>query len=389
MQTKLKTVCESYLLVPILFILASNSIAATLYVGSCHSSSYPTISAAVAAATAGSVIDVCPGTYPEQVFITQSLTLQGITSGGGDRARITVPASITVGAPNWTFVPDPDYINKVAPQIFVNSPSGPVKINNLTIDGSGEFGAPPTCPNISSSDWTTTAIFYENTSGTINEVYAVGQGKNNGCGTGIRAYAAPPVTPTVTITNNSIVGANSEGLYLEAPAAGASMSVSVLKNTLLVGAQNYGSYAVLFTGISGTISSNFIQAQGHGVLDEGASGALTVSGNTIMSTNSTISFGGIFGQSTILPGPETYTGNRVVNYYVGMTVPGGAPTMTNNTIVNSFLAIEVGCNASATLSGNLVNNAQIGMDTVPNGFSSAGKIAFNSVDQIKGTTSCP
>ena len=389
MKAKPKTMCESYLLVPILFILGSNSFASTLFVGSCHSSSYPTISAAVAAATPGSVIDVCPGTYPEQVFISQPLTLQGITSGGGDRARITVPASVTGGAPNWTFVPDPDFINKVAPQIFVNSPSGPVKISNLTIDGSGEFGAPPNCPNSSSTDWTTTAIFYENTSGTINEVYAVGQGKNNGCGTGIRAYAAPPGTPTVTISNNSIQGANSRGLHLEAPSAGASMSVSVTKNTLLVGAQNFGSFAVLYTGISGTISSNFIQAQGHGVLDEGASGALTVSGNTIMSTNSTLSFGGIFGESTILPGPETYTGNRVVNYYVGMTVPGGTPTVTSNTIVNSYLAIELGCNASANLSGNMVNNAQIGMDTVPAGFSAAGKIAFYSVDQIKGTSSCP
>jgi hypothetical protein len=389
MKTKSKTMWESCLLVPILLLLASHSFAATLYVGSCHASSYPTISAAVAAATPGSLIAVCPGTYPEQVFISQPLTLQGITSGGGDRARIIVPANVIGGGTNWTFVPDPDFINKVAPQIFVNSPSGPVKISNLTIDGSAEVGAPSACPNFSSSDWTTTAIFFENTSGTINEVYTVGQGKNNGCGTGIRAYAAPPITPTVTISNNSIQDANFRGLHLEAPSAGASMSVSVTKNTLLVGAQNYGSFAVAYTGISGTISSNFIQAQGHGVVDEGVSGSLTVSGNTIISANGTISFGGIITSGSVLPGPETFTGNRVVNYYVGMEVPGVTSTVASNTIVNSYLAFELGCNASATLSGNAVNNAQIGMDTVPTGFSPAGKIACYSVDQIKGTSSCP
>jgi hypothetical protein len=125
------------------------------------------------------------------------------------------------------------------------------------------------------------------------------------------------------------------------------------------------------------------------VVDEGASGSLTVSGNTVISANGTISFGGSITSGSVLPEPETFTGNRVVNYYVGMEVPGGTSTVASNTIVNSYLAIELGCNASATLSGNAVNNAQIGMDTIPTGFSPAGKIAFYSVDQIKGTSSCP
>jgi hypothetical protein len=287
-------------------------------------------------------------------------------------------------------VPDPDYPTQVAPQIFVNSPAGPVNISNLTIDGSGEFGAPPTCPAIQTTDWVTTAIFYENTSGTINGVNTVGQGKNNGCGSGIRAYAAPPVIPTVTISNSSLQDATLYGIYLDAKSPGASMTVSVTKNTLTVGSQNYGSFALTYIGVSGVISSNFIQAQGHGVYGQGAAGPLTVSDNTVLSANGTIGFGGMSESNTTLPGPETYTGNRIVNYYVGLSLGYGPSTTKNNTVVNSGLVgIEVACNTAATVSGNTVNNAQIGMDTVPNGFSAAGKINFFSVDQIQGSTSCP
>jgi len=51
-------------------LLAPSVFAKTLYVGTCHTPSYSTISAAVAAAPAGTIINVCPGTYAEQVFIT-------------------------------------------------------------------------------------------------------------------------------------------------------------------------------------------------------------------------------------------------------------------------------------------------------------------------------
>jgi len=380
---------KGYLLLTVIPMLGSSSVAATLYVGTCHSPSYSTISAAVAAAPPGSAIAVCPGTYQEQVFITQPLTLQGIRSGNADRARIIVPASITGGSPNWQFVPDPDFINKIAPQIYVNSPTGPVNISNLTIDGSGEMGSPSSCPPTSSSEWETVAILYENTSGSIKQVNTVGQGKNSSCGVGIRAYAAPPVIPTVTISNNSLQDATLYGMYLEAPMPGASMTVSVTNNTMTVGSQNYGSAALYYDAVSGVISSNFISTPGHGVWDYGSSGVLTVSNNTILSTNGAAGFGGVLGAGGLGGGTEAYTANKVVNYYVGLDIPPGPSTTKNNLVVNSYLGIEVGCNTVATISGNVVNNAQIGMDTVPTGFSATGKISFFSADQVQGSSTCP
>src|SRR5260370_13954878 len=55
---------------------------------------YTAINAAVtAAAAAGDTIRVCPGTYPEQVTITKSLTLIGIASGASDAAVRRSPAT--------------------------------------------------------------------------------------------------------------------------------------------------------------------------------------------------------------------------------------------------------------------------------------------------------
>jgi pectin methylesterase-like acyl-CoA thioesterase len=49
--------------------------AAPIIVGICKTGiQFPTINAAVAAAPALATIDICPGTYAEQVTITKSLT---------------------------------------------------------------------------------------------------------------------------------------------------------------------------------------------------------------------------------------------------------------------------------------------------------------------------
>src|SRR5216684_2098655 len=51
---------------------------------------FSTIQSAVSSVAAGSNVYVCPGTYPEQVVITQPLTLSGVTDGTGDAAAIPV-----------------------------------------------------------------------------------------------------------------------------------------------------------------------------------------------------------------------------------------------------------------------------------------------------------
>ena len=79
----------------VLASVALPATAATYYVGACKAGSYPTISAAVndPKVVAGSTINVCPGTYNEQVFISKSLNLQGVVSGNFGAATITGSAA--------------------------------------------------------------------------------------------------------------------------------------------------------------------------------------------------------------------------------------------------------------------------------------------------------
>ena len=76
-----------------MFSLGQITHASTLVVGTCKpGTSFSKIQLAVNAASPGSTIDVCPGTYPEQVTIAESLTLQGVVSANSARPVITVPA---------------------------------------------------------------------------------------------------------------------------------------------------------------------------------------------------------------------------------------------------------------------------------------------------------
>src|ERR1700679_4156239 len=127
----------------------------TFYVGTCKpgKADYTTIQEAVTGVPAGSIINVCPGNYPEQVTIQQSLTLQGVTSGNNANVVITAPpGGVTVNAAARF---------PVAAQLSVLNASGPVNISDITVDGTGFTG-------VTSGD--PVGIFYDSSSGTLNQV---------------------------------------------------------------------------------------------------------------------------------------------------------------------------------------------------------------------------
>src|SRR5438045_4846542 len=62
--------------------------------GSCTSPSFNTISLAIAAASNGDTIQVCVGTYNEQVQINKTLTLNGAKAGQDARTRVATNESI-------------------------------------------------------------------------------------------------------------------------------------------------------------------------------------------------------------------------------------------------------------------------------------------------------
>ncbi len=75
----------------VLVLLCGHALAATRYVGSCGSPTSASVAAAIAAASAGDSILICPGNYNEAVTVNKdNLTLRGAT---GNRANVTVTNS--------------------------------------------------------------------------------------------------------------------------------------------------------------------------------------------------------------------------------------------------------------------------------------------------------
>ena len=101
----------------VLLFVSLPAMAANFAVGTCKPRliSFATISAAVAGVPPGSTIQVCPGVYPEQITISQPLTLQGIASGNQDQSVITVPSTGLTA--NVTSI----FAEPVAAQVLVQS----------------------------------------------------------------------------------------------------------------------------------------------------------------------------------------------------------------------------------------------------------------------------
>ena len=139
----------------------------TFTVRNCQGPSpYQTIQSAVNAAEAsgGGNVNVCPGTYPEQVTITSQLNLQGIQSGTMDAAIITPPNSgVVANAPDLN---SGSSTNTVAAQLYVkNVTHGNVNVSNLVVDGSGTNGN-----GLNSCNTDLVGVLFQDSSGSIEGV---------------------------------------------------------------------------------------------------------------------------------------------------------------------------------------------------------------------------
>src|SRR5215472_5804576 len=98
----------------------------TYAVGDCRPNlaSFSTIGEALGGVPSPNVVVVCPGTYNEQVQITQPVTLEGVSSGDSAQAIIAPPAGgLTINAMD-------DFFNPVAAQVWANNVvSGVVNIS--------------------------------------------------------------------------------------------------------------------------------------------------------------------------------------------------------------------------------------------------------------------
>jgi parallel beta-helix repeat protein len=339
---------------------AQSVVASTYYVGSCKKGAFSSIQTAVSTVPAGSIIDVCPGTYPEQVTISQNLTLRGISDGNSSQVIIAAPSA---GLTTTTSI----IFGTIAPQVEVMA--GPVKITGITVDGS------TSCP---ATGVHYAAIFYSSgSSGTVSEV----ETRNQDCnlqGLGILAENGAGASQTVTIVNCNIYNNDIFGIYAYSSqepstlttsiksSSVASFGESIFLNGTGAGSVSGNSMASAYGGVHVKSTSNWL-VTGNTVTLAQAGYAIEVSAASAVISGNTVN--NLYYNGTGISLGTTAAGSSVISNHISYSTVGisaGGATIKNNLITNaSSVGIELGCSKDDTVSGNIINGAPIGLDMVP------------------------
>jgi hypothetical protein len=318
-------------------ILAVQSLlGSTVQVGTCQPplQSFSTISAAVSGVPAGSTILVCPGTYAEQVTMTQAVNLQGATAGTANQALITVPSGGLLANTISMFG------ESVAAQILVLG-TGPVNISNLAVDGTGgDLGCGV------SNIWVAGIFYGSGSSGNVTGVRSSGQVDQN-CGVGIWAENSDTGGQTVTIQDNTVYNVDSTGIFL---GSGATPTLTVKVDNNVVAASAAALAAIDSESVKGVVRENDFSSTTFGVLDNAP--AVNVASNSILGTTY-----GIF-----LENGGTAATNRISGSSIGIWVGAAGATINGNRVKTSTTeGVELGC-FPASVTGNLINDAPVGID---------------------------
>jgi hypothetical protein len=316
----------------------------TYVVGTCKTGlrSFSTISTALAAIPSPTIVMVCPGSYSEQVIITFPVTLEGIATSLTDMAVIEPPSGAFIMANTLLGV-------EVAPQLWVNNVSGPVDITNIAIDG-----------READVSGLLAGIFFQNSSGTINQVATRNQ-DTSGFGVWLEGGSA---NPTVTLEDSSIHDFSDVGIFIEGELTATAKSNSV--NDVSSTGIEIESPAK-FEVTNNVVVAFASETQGI-VAADGAAGS--ISNNTVLNAST-----GIVAQGGI-----SVTGNKLYNNNTGIQM-SGEPIVTGNTITNSFIAIDFGCADDSNVHSNTISDATNGIDGVPAGITTANN--FHNVLSLR------
>ena len=252
---------------------------------------YSTIQAAVnalASVPAANTILVCPGTYPEQITVSQpTLTIKGVASATEALALITIPPAGL--APNIVSAS----LGLVAAQIGFSNAIG-VKVINLTIDGTGgTCGGADRAAGIAFNNIGDVCVF--TSAGAVQQVVVRNQ---TGCA------AADGI-----LSDNSFISITGSSVH------------DVTKN------------CISQIGGSVNIANNMMNACAIGILMDGTKDA-TVSGNVV-------SFSSAYGIQLIGTTECTVNANTIGPYVgTGVYVVNGVNTgVTNNKIKSTYAGL--------------------------------------------------
>ena len=327
-------------------LVCQTLLAANIYVGSCGAPAYPTIQAAVTASTSGENIYVCPGTYPEQVTITHNVNLIGVKSGTSADVVITSPSGGVVLNAYDTY---PGAL-PVAAQVLVENSSN-VTITNITVDGSNN--------QIASCGPDLRGIYYQNASGTLNEVVTRNQilpGDFTGCQAGEGIFVQSGYSSgqaNVLIENSSVHSFQKNGITVDGPGAQGRLEDNYITGQgPTTGAAENG--VQISDGAQGTITGNVVANEiwaldVFGDTGDAASGILIYSSENVQIENNTVA-STQFGIVTV-----TDPNYGTIHNSGGV---GDKTVIKSNAILDTLLydAIDL-CSNSNTVENNILSNA--------------------------------
>ena len=335
----------------------------TYAVGTCKPTlpSYATISAALAAVPPPVTVQVCPGTYPEQVVITQPVTLEGITSGGSGEIIVTVPSG---GLTFSTTGAGGDF----AAQLWVNNVTGTVNVSDITFDATGSL-----IQLVSVA-----GIYYENSSGTVKHVTTRNQADGFGDGVGITVEGGAS-NPTVTIENSQFYNFDGSGIWLETDGAISSQLNATVKLNSVTGGNGSSSltgFAIAVdVGSTATVTDNWVTGAFDGIFSLGDG---TISSNVLVGN-----YNGIYSESG-----ATVSSNKIVSSKVsGIVLHSSTGAIRSNTIMGGDAGIDFECTSNASVGSNTINNVGVALSFIPD--STATTNSYYNVGTIRSSVGCP
>jgi parallel beta-helix repeat protein len=318
-----------------------NAFAKTVAVGpaTCQPSfqHYPTIQAAVtalASTPANNTVLVCPGTYPEQITITQpTTTIKGVVNGNDGLVLITVPPTGLVAN-----VVSPG-VGLIAAQVGASNTFG-TQLINLTIDGTGIScaGAARTAgiafANIGD-------ITYDTFAGTIQNVVVRNQ---YGCETSDGIVAD---NSFITVTGNVVHDIAANGINQ----IGGNSNIN--NNTL----QICNVSGIVLSGVTGaTVTANILSNNQYGIRLDSPNN-VTVANNTIGPWMGTAIY--------VVNGLNTgITGNKIKSSWAGIWLTGstGAIVRTNNVSRTQIFAFgHTYSGGGNTFTNNTISEGRFGL----------------------------
>ncbi len=317
--------------------------AKTYYVGTCKpgKADFTTIQEAVTGVPPGSTINVCAGTYPEQVAILQPLTLQGAASGNNSSVVITGPSS-------GVLAPTVPVSLLASALVAVSNSGGPVNITGITVDGTGITG---------SSSGEAAGILYDSSPGTLNRVVVQNLSPANTQVVGVLFRDDNSVSPTDEIENSvislpntgngAIQGINASTVTFTSggllSSSSGTITASILNNYVVAASGDTSSYAYN-SGIEADLNV-----------------AATITGNTITETPLAAVTPGTFAFSSGIEvyqatAPIKINGNSVLAAFNDIGLFGSTSTtiINNNVLAASWYGIQIAAASGATITGNQI-----------------------------------